>query len=164
MTSFSPGPGNVLYFVVTAAPQCLDTLDRIRAEQAAGWEVCAILTPQATAWLDVDGIESATGHPVQHRMRIHPEPLFEPLGNAVLAAPVTFNTLNKVAVGMADNMATGLLCEALGRDVPVRMEPRVSNAFARHPAFRHHVELLREAGVSFTWHDPHTQELFPEDG
>ncbi|MEL7157529.1 MAG: flavoprotein [Actinomycetota bacterium] len=163
MTSFRSGPGRVLYLVVSAAPQCLDTLARIEAEQADGWDVCAVLTPQAAAWLDVDAIEAATGHPVQSRMRIHPEPLFEPLGNAVLAAPVTFNTLNKVAIGMADNMATGLLCEALGRDVPVAMEPRVSDAFARHPAFRQHVERLRAAGVTFTWHDPHTRAMFPED-
>lgn len=150
MSSFSTEPGNVLYLVVSACPPALHTVDRIRAEQADGWEVCAVLTPQATTWLDVEEIERVTGHPVQSTMLVWPESPLEPLGNRIVAAPITFNTLNKVAAGMADNMATGLLCEAIGNpDIEVVMEPSVSQEFARHPAYARSVELLASAGVVF---------------
>lgn len=166
MTSFGSPNGNVLYLVVSAATGAEDTLDRIRAEQAAGWEVCAVLTPQALHWTDAAAIEELTGHPLQIRMRNYGEPLFEPLGDAVLVAPASFNTISKVAAGMADNMATGLICEAIGRQVPVTMEPSVGDSFAAHPAFPGNIELLRGAGVRFVWrrpdHDPTGSHPLPE--
>lgn len=150
MSNFSTEPGNVLYLVVSACPPALQTVDRIRTEQAEGWDVCAILTPQATKWLDVGEIERVTGHPVQTEMLLWPTPPLEPLGNRLLAAPITFNTLNKVAAGLADTMATGLLCEAIGNpDIEVVMEPSVSAEFSRHPVFARNVELLQAAGVRF---------------
>lgn len=152
MTSFSTQPGNVLYLVISACEPALKSIERIRAEQAAGFDVCAVLTPQATKWLDVEAIKRVTGHAVQSEMRVWPDPIFQPLGNRVLAAPITFNTLNKVGAGMADNMATGLLCEAIGNpDIAVEMEPNVSPEFNRHPAFVENVQRLQASGVTFKW-------------
>lgn len=149
MTSFGSETGNVLYLVVCAVPGAEQTIDRIRAEQARGWEVCVIATERSLAWFDADAVELLTGHPIQSRMREFPEPLFEPLGDAVVVAPASFNTINKVALGLADDMASGLICEALGRDVPITIEAQVGVAFGRHPAYADHVSLLKAAGVRF---------------
>lgn len=147
----------ILYLVVCAVPGAERTIDRIAVEQAAGWEVCVVATERALAWFDPDEIERVTGHEIQSRMRRYGEPLFEPLGDAVVVAPGSFNTINKIALGFADDMPSGLVCEAIGRGVPVTIEPQLGDAFARHPAFADHVELLRAAGVDFVWHDPNIQ-------
>ncbi len=154
MTSFGSAEGNVLYLVVCGATRAEHTIERIVAEQAKGWNVCPILTPQAMHWTDPASVEELTGHAIQSRMRNYGEPLFQPLGDAVLVAPASFNTISKAAIGMADNMATGLICEAIGRKVPVTIEPSVGDSFAAHPAFADHVETLRRGGAEFVWHTP----------
>ncbi|MDG2112839.1 MAG: flavoprotein [Actinomycetota bacterium] len=147
----------VLYLVVCAVPGAERTLDRIAAEQAAGWEVCVVATERALAWFDAGEVESLTGHPIQSRMRIYGEPLFEPLGDEVLVAPASFNTINKIALGFADDMPSGLICEAIGREVPITVEPQLGEAFAAHPAFADHVARLESAGVQFVWRDPNVR-------
>jgi phosphopantothenoylcysteine decarboxylase len=143
----------VLYLVVCAVPGADRTLDRIRDEQAAGWDVCVIATERSLHWFDNNEVERLTGHPIQSRMRRFGTPLFQPLGDAVVVAPASFNTINRIAAGFADDMASGLVCEALGRDVPITIEPQVGDAFARHPAFAANVSLLESAGVTFAWHE-----------
>ncbi|MDH3684208.1 MAG: flavoprotein [Acidimicrobiia bacterium] len=158
MTSFGSTAGDVLYLVVCAATGAEHTVERVRREQADGWDVCVVATPLALTWFDPAAVTETSGHMIQSRMRTYGEPLFQPLGDAVTVAPASFNTINKVAVGMADNMATGLICEALSRGVPVAMEPSVGDGFAAHPAFAAHVATLRRGGVTFHWakpgHDP----------
>ncbi|MFT5531244.1 MAG: hypothetical protein ACI91O_001264 [Candidatus Poriferisodalaceae bacterium] len=154
MTSYAFNGGRVLYLVVCAVPGAERTLERIAAEQTKGWEVCLIATERSLHWFDGRTAEELTGHPIQSRMRLHGEPLFEPLGHEVLVAPGSFNTINRIAAGFADDMATGLVCEAIGRRVPVTIEPQMGQAFARHPVFARNVVLLEEAGVRFVWNDP----------
>lgn len=159
MVSFGSGSGNVLYLVVCAVPGAERTVARVKVEQEAGWDVCVVATERAFHWFDSVDVERITGHPIQWRMRRYGESLFEPLGDAVLMAPGSFNTINKIAVGLADDMASGLVCEALGRRVPITIEPQLGEAFARHPAFGAHVQLLTDAGVTFVWRDPTVAEI-----
>lgn len=154
MTSFGAPDGNVLYLGVSAVPGADRTLDRIRREQAAGWEVCLLATERALHWFDPDAAEALTGHPIQSRMRRFGEPLFEPLGTKMIVAPAGFNTINKIALGLADDMVSGLACEAIARKVPLTIEPQMSDGFSLHPAFPESVARLTDAGVDFVWHDP----------
>lgn len=147
MTSFGSASGQVLYLAVCAAPGAEHTFDRIRIEQASGWEVCVIATERARHWFDADEVEAASGHPIQSRMRHFGEPLFEPLGDKIVIAPASFNTINKIAIGLADDMVSGLACEAIGRGIPLVIEPQVGPAFANHPALAGHLDLLVNAGV-----------------
>jgi len=43
--------------------------------------------------------------------------------NAIAVAPATFNTVNKLAAGIADTLALGLLCEYLALAVPIVLPP-----------------------------------------
>lgn len=155
MTSFGSASGTVLYLVVCGVPGAERTLTRIAAEQAAGWDVCVVATERALDWFDASAAEELSGHAVQSRMRIYGEPLFTPLGDEVVVAPGSFNTINKIALGLTDDMATGLVCEAIGRGVPVTIEAQMgAEGFAKHPVLRPHVALLESAGVTFVWNDP----------
>jgi transcriptional regulator with XRE-family HTH domain len=46
-----------------------------------------------------------------------------PPADAILACPLTFTSVNKVAGGIADNFAVGLICEMAGYKVPIVVVP-----------------------------------------
>lgn len=65
-----------------------------------------------------------------------------------LIAPATFNTVNKIAQGLADTLAHSLVAEAIGGGWPVIVAPSVNRALANHPRFRQSLETLRQWGVT----------------
>jgi len=148
MPSFGSERGNVLYLILCAAPpaqqagECVDTL------QAMGWDVCAITTPAAGAWVDGESLAEATGHPVRAEFRGPDDDEFAPRGDAVLVAPATCNTINKCALGINDNLALGLINEALGSpSVPVTLVPWVNGSLNEHLVYRPNLDRLRSAGA-----------------
>lgn len=58
---------------------------------------------------------------VEYRMSGESAPFPEP--DAIVVAPVTFNTLNKWALGIAGTLAVGILCEYLGQGAPIVAVP-----------------------------------------
>lgn len=147
MSHFGPPGTRVLYLVVCAAPGAEKTLERVASERAAGHDVCVIATERARDWFDVAAVESASGHIVQTRMRRFSEPIFEPLGGSLVVSPASLNTIAKIALGLADDMPTGLVCEALGSGVPVTIETQVGGPFGAHPALPGYLETLRTFGA-----------------
>lgn len=73
--------------------------------------------------------------------------------DAVIAAPMTFNTINKWALGITHNFATGLLCELTGYGVPIVAVPMLKPALARHLTFQNSLHVLRQMGVTLMF-DP----------
>ena len=71
----------------------------------------------------------------------------DPAADAVLACPLTFNSVNKFAHGHADNFAMGLLCEMVGYGVPVEVVPHCKPQLASHPAFTASLGMLRGMGI-----------------
>jgi Flavoprotein len=68
-----------------------------------------------------------------------------------VAAPATFNTINKWAAGISDTLALGLVTEAIGKRLPVVAVPFINAAQAEHPAFQASVDRLRAAGVQLLY-------------
>lgn len=120
-----------------------------RQAQIVGWDVCVILTPQATKFVNVAALTRLTGHPVRSEYKRPEEPDVLPQADAVVALPLTFNTLNKWALGISDTLALGLLCEHTGRKTPIVAVPGVTTASGldTHPAFLRGMRLLRKYGV-----------------
>lgn len=147
MPSFGSDTGNVLYLIVCGAPPAADTPQLVKEKQAEGWDVCVIATPHGARWLDLDQLEQLTGHEVRTDFRHPSGPSFRPLGDAVLVAPATFNTINKWVLGINDTLALGLLNEAIGRRIPVTIEPMVNDALASHPAYQRAIDYLAGMGV-----------------
>lgn len=139
-------PG-VLYLVSCGAPATGDAGRLVRLAQAAGWRVQVIATPMGMRFADVAELERLTGSRVRSEYRMPGEPDALPAADAVIAAPVTFNTVNKWAAGIADVFAVALLCELTGAGVPIVAVPLVKAALARHPAFGRSLAELRAMGV-----------------
>jgi phosphopantothenoylcysteine synthetase/decarboxylase len=63
-------------------------------------------------------------------------------------APASFNTINKCAAGINDNLALGLINEALGSpSVPIALVPWVNGSLNEHPAYRAGLDRLHSAGA-----------------
>src|SRR6266700_5910430 len=158
MNESASAPSRVLYLIVCAAPPAQQTPDVVPHLQQMGWDVCVIATPQASRWMDLAALEALTGHIVRtdYKLPWEADPL--PKAHAMLVMPATFNTINKWAQGIGDTLATGILCEALGRGTPpIVTVPCLKMDLVRHPAFSRSVALLRECGV----HVLHEPERYP---
>jgi phosphopantothenoylcysteine synthetase/decarboxylase len=123
--------------------------DLVRHAQKAGWEVCVIGTRMGMRFLDAALLREATGYPVREDYKQPDDPDVLPGADAFVVAPCTFNTVNKLAAGISDTLALGLLNEAIGARSPVILAPWPNQHLARHPAFGRSVEVLRLAGVRF---------------
>ncbi|WP_353850319.1 flavoprotein [Solwaraspora sp. WMMA2065] len=88
--------------------------------------------------------------PVASRLRAPDEPGTLPRADAVVVAPASFNTINKWASGISDNLALGVLNEALGTGLPIVVSPYAKPALTQHPAYRASVRTLSYVGVQFT--------------
>lgn len=140
-------PGGVLYLVLSGAPAPEGIPQLVSLCQAAGWQVVPFSTPHGTRFTDAAELERLTGEPVRSEYRMPGTGEPAPPADAVLACPLTFNSVNKFAHGHADNFAIGLLCEMLGYGVPVVIVPHCKPQLASHVAFTGSLATLRGMGV-----------------
>lgn len=77
-------------------------------------------------------------------LAIRPRP---PRG-VVLFAPCSFNSLNKLAHGIADNLALSVAAEAIGRATPVIVGPSLNQPLLDHPAAQASLKTLQGWGVT----------------
>ncbi|MFJ5557014.1 flavoprotein [Streptomyces sp. NPDC093250] len=146
-----------LYVVVCAAGVAADVSKLITCAQERDWEVGVIATPVAMhGFFDAAAVETQTGRPIRSAWRAPGDPRPFPAPDAVVVAPATFNTVNKWAAAIADTLALGTLCEAVGLRVPIAVLPCVAGALAAHPAYRDSLTRLRGMGVRFG--DPYAGE------
>ena len=140
-------PGHVIYLVISGAPAPEGIPELIGMLGVAGWRVVVFSTPFGTRFADAGDLERLTGQPVRSEYRMPGTGSPVPPADAVLACPLTFNSVNKFAHGHADNFAIGLLCEMAGHGVPLVVVPHCKPQLAGHPAFGASLETLRGMGV-----------------
>lgn len=124
----------------------------VEPAMARGWQVAVTLTPTAGNWLRMNGeverLEKLTGLPVRDEPRTPRDTRPHPPVDCYVVAPASANLVAKLATGIADNQALTQVGEAVGTlGLPIVLFPRVNAAHARHPAWRRHLEALREAQV-----------------
>lgn len=149
----------VLYVISCASRSAQLVPDLVQAAQAAGWDVCVIVTPQGTKFADVGLLKQLTGYPVRSEYKHPDEPDVLPRADAIVVFPATFNTLNKWALGITDTLALGLLCEYTGLKMPILAVPGILTASGldTHPAFLRSMRMLRKHGV----HILYKPEIYP---
>jgi phosphopantothenoylcysteine synthetase/decarboxylase len=108
--------------------------------------VIAIPTPNASRVVsprelaDVEGVQVVQSY---FDLAIRPRP---PRG-VVLFAPCSFNSLNKLAHGIADSLALSVVAEAIGRGTPVIVGPSLNAPLLNHPQAQASLKRLPEWGV-----------------
>lgn len=152
----------VLYIVACGGRPAGQLPDFVRFAQAEGWDVCVIVTPDGTKFLDAPQLAELTGHPVRVQYKHPDEPDVLPPPDALVIAPATFNTMNKLAAGISDTLALGLLNEAIGLGLPIIAVPWPSIQLSRHPAFQRSLEVLREWGIQVILDPSRLPQASPE--
>ena len=149
MTKLAHQERRVLYVVVCAAGPASQVQEFVTLAQAANWDVFVIPTPHAVPFLDIPLLARLTGHQVRSDYRSPETAESFPPCDAIVVVAATFNTINKFALGLADNCALTILCENLGRERPILIVPCVNqNHLARHPVFLKNLETLRSYGMN----------------
>ena len=122
-----------------------------RALRKHGASVVAFATPQALRYVAADALHWSTGTPLvtalsplaEHLSDDHPFDVF-------LLAPATYNSINKVACGIADSVVTAPLAGALGRlqrgACSVLVAPTMHGSM-HNPILTRSLQTLRELGV-----------------
>ncbi|HEX3521179.1 MAG TPA: flavoprotein, partial [Stellaceae bacterium] len=108
--------------------------------------VIALPTPNASRVIASRDLADVTGAQVVESyfdLAIRPRP---PRG-VVLFAPCGFNSLNKLAHGIADNLALSVAAEAIGRGTPVIVGPSLNAPLLAHPEARASLSKLPSWGV-----------------
>lgn len=147
----------VLYVVACGGRPAGDLSPFVTQVQEEGWHVCVIATPSAIKFMDLEALTALTGHAVRFDYKQPDQPDVLPPADAFVVAPATFNTINKMAQGISDTLALGMLNEAIGMPLPIVAVPTPNVALARHPAFQASVTMLRAWGVNLLF-DP---EVYP---
>src|SRR5258708_7363538 len=137
----------VLYVISGGGPPPNRLAGFVRFAPGQGWDVCVIATPDGAKFLDASDLAALTGHPVRVHFKDPDEPDVLPPADAMVLAPATFNTINKLAHGISDTLALGLVNEAIGLGLPIVAAPWPNVALARHPLFLASVARLRDWGV-----------------
>ena len=110
--------------------------------------VDVIMSESATRFVSPLSFRSVTGRPVFDDMWALDEHIRHVgLGEAadlMLLAPVTANTIAKLAHGLADNL---LSVTALAARCPMLIAPAMDGAMFEHPATQANLSLLRERGL-----------------
>ena len=110
--------------------------------------MCVIATPDGTKFIDTGQLAELTGHPVRVHYKDPADPDVLPPPDAFVIAPATFNMVNKLACGISDTLALGLVNEAVGLGLPIIVVPWPNIPLARHPVFGRSVAALRDFGMT----------------
>lgn len=104
----------VLYVIACGGPPAGQVGEFVQVAQGLGWDVAVVATPDGAKFLDVGELAELTGHPVRVQYKQPGDADVLPPADAMVVAPATFSTVNKLAAGISDTLAMGLLNEAIG--------------------------------------------------
>src|SRR3954468_3405553 len=137
----------VAYLIVSGTTTATRGPEILRALVGLGFNtVIAIPTPNAARTIfgrelaDVAGAQLVESY---FDLAIPPRP---PRG-VVFFAPCSFNSLNKLAHGVADSLALSVAAEAIGRGTPVIVAPSLHHPLLDHPVAQASLRTLPGWGV-----------------
>src|ERR1700751_2908482 len=139
---------DVAYLVLSGTTTAARCPELLRELVRLGFStVIAIPTPNASRVIAPRELADVTGAQVVESyfdLAIRPRP---PRG-VVLFAPCSFNSLNKLAHGIADNLALSVTAEAIGRGTPVIVCPSLNQPLLDHPEAQASLRKLPGWGVT----------------
>jgi phosphopantothenoylcysteine decarboxylase len=138
----------VAYLVLSGTTTAARCPELLRALVELGIStVIALPTPNASRVIaprdlaDIEGVQVVESY---FDLAIRPRP---PRG-VVLFAPCSFNSLNKLAHGIADSLALSVVAEAIGRGTPVIVGPSLNQPLLDHPMAQASLKKLASWGVT----------------
>jgi phosphopantothenoylcysteine synthetase/decarboxylase len=138
---------NLAYLIVTGTTTAPRAADLVLGLLERFAEVITLMTPHAARVIAPRDLSSIPGNRLVESY-FDAAILPRPPDGLVLVAPCSFNSLNKLASGIADNLAMSLTAEAIGRGTPVVVALSLNPPLFRHPRAVESIAALRRWGVS----------------
>jgi phosphopantothenoylcysteine decarboxylase/phosphopantothenate--cysteine ligase len=144
--------GSNILFVLTGSIAAYKACDAISQLVQRGHRVRTVATPAALHFVGAATLEGLTAEPLRSDLftagaamdHIH----LARWADAMIVCPVTANSLNRFAAGLADDLA-GALFLAHDRTKPLLVAPAMNPAMWHHPATQAAVAKLKEWGARF---------------
>src|SRR5438309_5698272 len=138
----------VAYLVLSGTTTAARCPELLRGLVGLGFStIIAIPTPNASRVIaprelaDIERVQVVESY---FDLAIRPRP---PRG-VVVFAPCSFNSLNKLAHGIADSLALSVTAEAIGRGTPVIVAPSLNQPLLVHPEAQASLKKLPGWGVT----------------
>src|SRR5579864_5903105 len=138
---------NIAYLVLSGTTTAARCPELLRELVGLGFgTVIALPTPNASRVIalremaDIAGVQVVESY---FDLAIRPRPS----RGVVLFAPCSFNSLNKLAHGIADSLALSVAAEAIGRATPVIVGPSLNQPLLAHPVAQASLKKLPGWGV-----------------
>lgn len=139
-------------FLFATGAGCVDLVpDLIREFVDREFTVYSVLTPNVSLVKPPAPLMEVPGNNWIHEYRQKPLDTY-PFGT-LLVAPCTFNTYTKIALGLADNLATSMIADGLGAGCPVIVAPAMNHGLWSHPQTAASSERLQSWGVEIVSRD-----------
>jgi phosphopantothenoylcysteine synthetase/decarboxylase len=135
------------YIVVTGTTTAPLAIELVRGVLELVPRVITLATPNARRVIAPRDLSAIPGNQLVESY-FDAAILPRPPDGLVVVAPCSFNSLNKLAGGIADNLAMSLTAEAIGRGTPVVVAVSVNAPLLRHPRYQQSMVTLREWGVA----------------
>src|ERR671935_1547353 len=126
---------------VTGGIAAYKACELVRSLVRAGHEVVPLVTPGAERFVRAETFFALARRSPAEDLYVHLT-----RADLLVVAPLTANTLAKLAHGEADNLVAEA---ALAHRGPVLLAPAMNPRMWAHPATQANVELLRARGTSF---------------
>lgn len=137
----------MVYLLVSGASTARRVPELVHDMAGLGVKLITVQTPNSERVVSPRELSMVPGHQVVESY-FDDAILPRPEEGVVLVAPCSFNTLNKLAQGIADNLPLSIAAEAIGRGTPVIVAVSVNPPLWAHPRAQESVATLRRWGVT----------------
>jgi len=137
-----------IYYITTGAPKAKFADKIIKEIIGEGAKVFTIPTPAGLDFIDIKKLKKIPGNIIKTDWD---EKIKLPKEDAILIAPCTFNTLNAIAFGLANNYPLCLIAAALGKKIPIFIAPAMNINFWNHPLIQENIKKLESWGCRIIW-------------
>ncbi|HEX8969198.1 MAG TPA: flavoprotein [Chloroflexota bacterium] len=138
---------DLAYLIVTGTTTAPQAMDLVRGLLVVVDQVITVPTPHAARVVAPRDLSTIAGNRLVESY-FDAAILPRPPDGLTLVAPCSFNSLNKLAAGVADNLALSIAAEAIGRGTPVVVAVSINPPLFRHPRAAASMAELRGWGVT----------------
>ena len=136
---------------ITGSIAAYKTCEIIRLFKKSGYDVKTVVTEAALQFIGKKTLETLTNNPVyfdmfQDRMETEHISLADWV-NAFVIAPISANSISKIANGIADNLLTSIACAYLGKNKPLYIAPAMNEGMWSNIFVQENIMRLKDAGV-----------------
>jgi hypothetical protein len=137
--------GKIVYVILTGATKAKSVVILLDMLKSDGAKPILMPTPAAVPMVDWETICSDV------IVRRGSDNNKIPEEDIVIVAPCTFNTLSKIASGIADNYPMSILQAAIGKGKRIVIAPAMGSQYWNHPITPQTCDIVSNFGVEIVW-------------